>query len=156
MKMSTYIKDRAVAYGCLEKLKIDPRTTRACTLGWDIIVIAQMPQKGVTMKIKVGVILVQHLAVQADRFLETLDKLCYPVTGSQMNMREQEAAWVCYLCATRGHTSDNCPRLKTGEPQIKAACMGEWYQSTVNMWNLPRLYKIRKEPILGPGATRHQ
>jgi hypothetical protein len=92
MKMSTYIKDRAVAYGCLEKLKIDPRTTRACTLGWDIIVIAQMPQKGVTMKIKVGVILVQHLAVQADRFLETLDKLCYPVTGSQMNMREQEAA----------------------------------------------------------------
>ncbi len=34
--------------------------------------------------------------------------------------------------------------------------MDEWYQSTINMQNLPRLYKIRKEPILDPGATRHQ
>jgi hypothetical protein len=34
--------------------------------------------------------------------------------------------------------------------------MGEWYQSFVNMRNLPSLYEIRKEPILDPGATRHQ
>jgi hypothetical protein len=72
-----------------------------------------------------------------------------------MHIREQEAAGVCYLCATRGHTTVNCPRLKSGEPQIEVERMGKWYQSTVNMQNLPRLYKIRKEPILDPGATRH-
>jgi hypothetical protein len=76
MKMPTYIEDRAAAYGCLEELKIDTRTARACTLGWDIIVIAWMPQKGITMKMKAGVILGQQLAIQADRFLETLDESC--------------------------------------------------------------------------------
>jgi hypothetical protein len=44
----------------------------------------------------------------------------------------------------------------SGVSQIKAKCMGKWYQSTANMQNLPRLYKIRKEPILDPGATVHQ
>ncbi len=76
MKMPTYIKDSAAAYGCLEELKIDTRTARACAPGWDIIVIVQMPQKGITMKMKVGVIHGQQLAIQADRFLETLDKSC--------------------------------------------------------------------------------
>ncbi len=32
----------------------------------------------------------------------------------------------------------------------------QWYCSTINMQNLPRLYKIRKDPILDPGATMHQ
>jgi hypothetical protein len=36
-------------------------------MGWDITVTARMPQKGITMKMKVGVILGQQLAVQADR-----------------------------------------------------------------------------------------
>jgi hypothetical protein len=126
MKMPTYIEYTA-AYGCLGDLEIDPRTTKACTPGWDIIVIAQMPQKGTTTKMKVGVILGQQLAIQADRFLETLDKSCYSVTGSQMHIREQEAAGVCYLCATCGNTSVDCPRLKSGEPQIKAEHMGKWY-----------------------------
>ncbi len=71
-----------MAYGCLEELKIDQMTARACTPGWDISVIARMPKKGITMKMKVGVILGQQLAIQADRFLEILDKSCYPVTGS--------------------------------------------------------------------------
>jgi hypothetical protein len=108
------------------------------------------------MKMKAGVILGQQLAIQADRFLETLDESCYPVTSSQMHIREQEAVGVCYLCATHGHTSFNCPRLKSREPQIKAEHIGEWYQSTVNMRYLPRLYKMRKVPVLDPGATRHQ
>ncbi len=35
--------------------------------------------------------------------------------------------------------------------------MGEWYQLTVYMQNLPRLYKIRKElSTQDPGATVHQ
>jgi hypothetical protein len=34
--------------------------------------------------------------------------------------------------------------------------MGSWYQSNVNMQNLPKLYEIRKKPILDPGATMHQ
>jgi hypothetical protein len=34
--------------------------------------------------------------------------------------------------------------------------MGSWYQSTVNMRNFPRLYKIRKGPVLDPGATMNQ
>jgi hypothetical protein len=53
-----------------------------------------MPHTGITMKMKPEVILGQQLAVQADRFLKILDKSCYPVTGSQMIMREQEAAGV--------------------------------------------------------------
>jgi hypothetical protein len=73
-----------------------------------------------------------------------------------MHIREQEAVGLYYLCTTRGHTSVDCPRLKSGKPQIEAERMGKWYQSTVNMQNLPRLYEIRKEPILDPGATRHQ
>jgi hypothetical protein len=73
-----------------------------------------------------------------------------------MIMREQEAAGVCYLCDKRGHISVNCPRLKLGGPQNKAECMGCWYQSNISMQNLPKLYKIRKTPILDPGATLHQ
>jgi hypothetical protein len=92
MKMPTYIQDRASAYGCLEELEIDPMTAWACTLERDISVIATMPQKGITIEMKAGVILGQQLAVQADRFLETIDESCYPVTGSGMIIRELEAA----------------------------------------------------------------
>jgi hypothetical protein len=65
--------DRAVVYGHLEELQIDPRTARACTPGWLVNVYAWMPPKGITMKMKMGVILRQQLAVQADRILETID-----------------------------------------------------------------------------------
>jgi hypothetical protein len=73
-----YIENEAAVYSFLEDLKIDQRTMRACTPGWDIIVIVGMPQKGITMKMKAGVILGQQLAIQADRFQETLDEC--PVT----------------------------------------------------------------------------
>ncbi len=104
---------------------------------------------------KAGVILGQQLAVQAGRFLETIDMSSYPVAGGQMHIRQEEAAGVCYLCALHGHTSVDCPRLKSGEPQVEAERVGKWYQSTVSMWKLSRLYKIWKEPIHDPGATRH-
>jgi hypothetical protein len=100
-------------------LKSSKMTMGACTPVWDISVIARMPQKGITMKIKAGVILGQQLVVHTDRFLETIDESCYPVTGRQMIIREQEAAGVCYLCAKNGHTFINCPRLKPGGPQNK-------------------------------------
>ncbi len=82
--MLYYIKDSAVACGCLEELKIDPVTTRAYTPCLDITVIARMLQKEITIKMKVGVILRQQLAIQTDRFIETLDESCDPATGSQM------------------------------------------------------------------------
>jgi hypothetical protein len=107
--MPSYIKNRAAAHSCIEELEIDPVTMMACTLGWDISVIARTPQKGITMKMKAGVTFGQQLVVQADRFLEILDESCYPVTGSQMIIREQEAAGVCYLCATYGCTSLTVP-----------------------------------------------
>ncbi len=150
--MPSYLESRAEVYGSLEELKIDPRTVRACTPDWDITVEVWMPQTGITMKMKPEFILGQQLAVQADRFLEILDESCYPNPGGQMIMREQEAAGVCYLCAKRGHISVDCPRLKSRGPQNKAECMGSWYQSNVNMQNLPKLYEIRKKHILGPGA----
>jgi hypothetical protein len=108
------------------------------------------------MKIKPAVILGQQLAVQADGFLGIIDESLILVIGSQMIMREQEAAGVCYLCAKRGHISVDCPGLKLGGPQNKAEHVGSWYQSNVNMQNLPKVYKIRKTPILDPGATMHQ
>jgi hypothetical protein len=110
------------------------------------------------MKSKPEVILRQQLAIQADGFLEIIDKSLNPVTGSWMIMREQEAAGVCYLCAKRGHISVDCPRLKMGGPQNEAECIGSWYRSTVNMQNLPKLYKIRnrKNLFLDLGATMHQ
>jgi hypothetical protein len=64
------------------------------------------------MKIKPEVVLRQQLAIRVDGLLEILDESCYPVTGSQMITREQEAAGVCYLCAKRGNISVGCPRLK--------------------------------------------
>jgi hypothetical protein len=73
-----------------------------------------------------------------------------------MIMREQEAAGVCYLCAKRGHISVNCPGLKLGGPQNKVECIGSWYRSNVNIQNLPKLYEIRKKPILDPGTMMHQ
>ncbi len=82
MKMPSYPESRAEVYGCLEEVKINPRTTRACTLGWDITVKARMTQTGITMKMKPGDILGQQLAIQADRLLGILDKSCYTVTGS--------------------------------------------------------------------------
>jgi hypothetical protein len=156
MKMPSYLESRAEAYGGLEELQIDLRAARACTPGWDITVIAGMPQKGVTMKIKPEFILGQQLAIRADEFLEIIDKFLKSVTGGQMIMREQEAAGVCYLYAKRGHISVNCPGLKLGGPQNKVERIGSWYQSTINMRNLPKLYEIRKKPILDPGATMHQ
>jgi hypothetical protein len=82
MKMPTYFKYRAAVYGCIEELKNNPWTVRACTPGWDINVISLMPQKEITMKMKAGVILGQQLAIQADRLLETIDDSLYPVTCS--------------------------------------------------------------------------
>ncbi len=93
--MLSYIKNRAEAYGPLEELVVDPVTARLCTPGWDITVTARMPQKEITMKMKAGVILGQQLAIQADRFLETIDETMHPVTGDQMTIREHEAAGVC-------------------------------------------------------------
>jgi hypothetical protein len=76
MRIPFYIQDRAAVYGCLEELQIDPRTTRACTPELDINVYAWMPQKGITLKLKEGVILGQQLAIQADRLQEILEKSC--------------------------------------------------------------------------------
>jgi hypothetical protein len=103
MKMPSYLENQAEAYGRLEELEIDPKKVRACTPGWSITFEAVMPHTGITMKIKPEFILGQQLAVQADRFLEIIDKSLNPVTGGQMIMREQEAAGVCYLCTKRGH-----------------------------------------------------
>ncbi len=82
MKMPSYIQDRAVECGCLEELQINTKTVRACNLRLDINVYAQMPQKRITMKMKAGVILGQQLAIQADRFLETIDESLSNVTCS--------------------------------------------------------------------------
>jgi hypothetical protein len=86
-----------------------------------------MTQTGITMKMKLEIILGQQLAIHADTFLEILDKSCYPGTGGPMIMREQEAAGVCYLCAKCGHISGDCHRLKSGGPQKKAERVGQWY-----------------------------
>jgi hypothetical protein len=64
---------KSKANGHIEELQFDPRATRACTPGWDVTVIASMPQKGITMNIKPEVILGQQLALQADKFLEIID-----------------------------------------------------------------------------------
>jgi hypothetical protein len=60
------------------------------------------------MKIKLEVILGQKLAIQADRFLEIIEKSLNPVTGSRMIMREQEAAGVCYFV----------PSVNTSQPTV--------------------------------------
>jgi hypothetical protein len=73
-------------YGCLEELKIDSKKARVCTPGWSFIVIASMPAKGITMKIKPEVILGQQLATQADGFLEIIGESLNPVPGGQMIM----------------------------------------------------------------------
>jgi hypothetical protein len=156
MKMLSHRENQAKAYGCMEELKIDSKKARPCTPGWSITVEAVMLHTGITMKMKPNVILGQQLAVQADRFLEIIDKSLNPVTGGQMITREQEAAGVCYLCAKRGHISADCLGLKLGGPQNEVECIGSWYQSNINMQNLPRLYKIRKRPILDSGAMMQQ
>jgi hypothetical protein len=156
MKMPSYLESRVKAYGRLEELQIDPKAARTCTPGWNITIIASMPQIGIKMKIKLEVILRQQTDILAGGFLEVIDDSLKPVTGSQMIMREQAVAGVCYLCAKRGHISGDCPGLKLGGPQNEAECMGSWCQSNVNMQNLPKLYEIRTKPILDPGATMHQ
>jgi hypothetical protein len=156
MKMPSYLKSRAEVIGCLEELEVVPETTRACTLGWSITVEAVLPSAGITMMMKLEVVIRWQLAVQADMFLGIIDKSLDPMTGGQMIMREQEEADVCYSCAKRGHISVDCPRLKLGGPQNEAEHVGSWYQSNVNTRNLPKLYEIRKKPILDPGAMMHQ
>ncbi len=122
--MLSYLENQAEAYGCLEELKIDPKNMRPCTKGWSITIEAMMPHTGITMKIKPEVILGEQLAIQADRFLEIIDKSSNPVTGGQMILREQKTAGVCYLCAKHGHISANCPGLKLGGPQNKVERIG--------------------------------
>jgi hypothetical protein len=72
MKLPSYLEIRAEAYGHLEELQIDPRAVRACSPGWDITVIASMPQKGITTKIKLEVILWQQLASEQKIFWRLL------------------------------------------------------------------------------------
>jgi hypothetical protein len=74
MKISSYLENQAEAFRLLEELDFDPKKARACTPGWSITVKAVMPHTGITMKIKPEVILGQQLAIQADRFLEIIDK----------------------------------------------------------------------------------
>jgi hypothetical protein len=155
MKMPSFLESRAKAYGCLEELGVVPKSARACTPGWNITVEAVMLLTGITMKMKPEVVIGQQLAVQADMFLGIIDNSLDPMTGGQMIMREQEAAGVCYLCAKRGHISVDCPGSTLGGPN-KAERMGIWYQSNVNTCNLHKLNKIRKKPILDPGAMMHQ
>jgi hypothetical protein len=81
MKMPSYLESRAEAYGHLKELQNDPRAAGACTPDWDFTVIASMPQKRITMKIKLEVILGQQLAVRADEFLEIIENSLKPVTG---------------------------------------------------------------------------
>jgi hypothetical protein len=158
MKMQSYLENQAEAYGHLEELEIDLKKARVCTSGWSFTVIASMPAKGITMKIKPEVILEQQLATQADGFLEIIDKSLNPVSSGRMIMRKQAAAGICYLYAKRGHISVDCPGLKLGGPQNKGERIGSWYRSNINMQNLPKLYEIRnrKKPILDSGATMHQ
>jgi hypothetical protein len=135
MKMPSYLKSRAKAYGCLEVLKVFPETARACTPGWSITVEAAMPSTRITMKMKPEVVIGRQLAIQADIFLGIIDNILDPVTGGQMIMREQEAAGFCYLCAKRGHISVNCPGLKLGRPQNEAERVGNWYGFNINTGN---------------------
>jgi hypothetical protein len=108
------------------------------------------------MKMKPEVVIGWQLAIQANMFLGIIDKYLDPMTGGRMIMREQEAAGICYLCAKCGHISIDCPGLKLGGPQNEAERVGRWHLSNVNMRNLPKLYEIRKKPILDPGAMMHQ
>jgi hypothetical protein len=95
MKMPSYLKSRAEAYGCLEERKVVPETAKACTPSWCITVEAVMPSTRITIKMKLEVVIGWQLAVQADMFLEIIDKSLDPMKGIQMIMREQEAAGVC-------------------------------------------------------------
>jgi hypothetical protein len=81
MKTPSYLKSRAKAYGLLEELKVVPETARACTPGWSITVEAVMPSTGITMKMKLEVVIRRQLAIQADMFLELIDKSLDPMTG---------------------------------------------------------------------------
>jgi hypothetical protein len=56
MRILSFLENQAMAY-------VDPMAATVCSLDWDIIVIAEMPQKGITMRMKMGVILGLQLAV---------------------------------------------------------------------------------------------
>ncbi len=81
MQMPSYLENQAEAYGCLEELEIYSTTARVFTPGWSFTVIASMPAKGITMKIKPEVIIGQQMAARADGFLEIIDKSLNPVPG---------------------------------------------------------------------------
>jgi hypothetical protein len=70
MKMLPCLENQAEAYGRLGELEIDSKKVRVCTPGWSFTVIASMPAKGITMKIKPEVIPGQQLAARADGFLD--------------------------------------------------------------------------------------
>ncbi len=81
MKMPSYLESRAKVYGRLEELEVVCETARACTPGWSITVEAVMPSTGITMKMKLEVVIVRQLAIQADMFLGIIDKSLDPVTS---------------------------------------------------------------------------
>ncbi len=108
------------------------------------------------MKIKPEVILGQQLAVQADRFLEIIDKSSNPVTGGQMILREQKAAGVCYLCAKHGHISADCPGLKLGGPQNKVERIGVGIDPMSTCKTYPSCTRSGRSLSVDPGAMMHQ
>jgi hypothetical protein len=98
MKMLSSLENRAAAYACLEVLKVDPVTARVCTPGWDITFTANVPQKGITMKMKSEFILGQQLAVQADGFLDTIESpvswLLVVELSSENKIQQESATYV--------------------------------------------------------------
>ncbi len=57
MKMPSFLKSKAKAYGRLEELKVVPETVRACNPGWSITVEAVLPSAGISMKMKPEVVI---------------------------------------------------------------------------------------------------
>jgi hypothetical protein len=57
MKMLSYLESRAEVHGRLEELKVFPEIARACTPGLSITVEAVMPSTGITMMMKLEVVI---------------------------------------------------------------------------------------------------
>ncbi len=121
----------------------------------DIKVIVTMPQKGITMEMKPGLVVGFEIVSQANRMLCTIDIVNNPELELHI-VHVQDARGRCTLCNVFGHIFMDCDNLKPARPRcsIVPQVGDKMYKSKIKLRHVVTTYKDHIVGlILDPGAS---
>ena len=143
---------------CFEVQSADRRATRPGSK--DIKVIVTMPQKGITMEMKPGLVVGFEIASQPNRMLYTIDIVNNPELELCI-AHAQDARERCTLCNVFGHIFVDCDKLKPARPRCSIVPQVEdkMYKLKIKLRHGCGDH-VQGDHIVGlaldPGASMHQ